>query len=125
MSGKVNELRAFRKAALLTARDVVNILKVDFPMIDKTVISKCEHSELYGVCLCRSARDLLYGKYPEAARKAKNAARGRKADRHTNTRRITIRLSDDEKLRLQQRLDASGKTARDILLAALLEEPAE
>lgn len=125
MSGKVNELTVFRKAALLKAIDVVNILKPEFPMIDKTVISKCEHTELYGVCLCRSARDMLYGKYPEAARRARIAARGRKADRHRNTRRITIRLSEDELLRLQQHIDANGETARDILLAALTEEASE
>ena len=37
---KAKELRAFRLAARLTAQEIVDALKEDFPKIDKTIISK-------------------------------------------------------------------------------------
>ena len=110
-----SELSLFRCAAGLTALEVVRLLKPHFPLIDKTVISKAEHGDLYGVELNRKAWEILKEAYPVACNKAKNKAQKRKADRHKKTRRLSVRLSEDRFLELQQRMQAEGLTAQEFL----------
>ena len=110
-----SELSLFRCAAGLTALEVVRLLKPHFPLIDKTVISKAEHGDLYGVELNRKAWETLKEAYPVACNKAKNKAQKRKADRHKKTRRLSVRLSEERFLELQQQMQAEGLTAQEFL----------
>lgn len=110
-----SELSLFRCAAGLTALEVVRLLKPHFPLIDKTVISKAEHGDLYGVELNRKAWKILQEAYPIAYNKAKNKAQKRKADRHKKTRRLSVRLSEEQFSVLQQRMQADGLTAQEFL----------
>ena len=110
-----SELSLFRCAAGLTALEVVGLLKPHFPLIDKTVISKAEHGDLYGVELNRKAWEILKEAYPVAYNKAKNKAQKRKADRHKKTRRLSVRLSEDRFSVLQQQMQAEGLTAQEFL----------
>lgn len=110
-----SELSIFRCAAGLTALEVVRLLKPHFPLIDKTVISKAEHGDLYGVELNHKAWEILKEVYPIAYNKAKNKAQKRKADRHKKTRRLSVRLSEDRFLQLQQQMQAEGLTAQEFL----------
>ena len=108
-----NELRILRMAAGISAKEIAAVLKPVFPRIDKTVISKCENADGYGVMLVPGAMRILRAKYPDAARAAAIAVRGRKADRHKKRRNITVRLSDEEYAVLQQRLKSKGQTAQE------------
>lgn len=110
-----SELSLFRCAAGLTALEVVRLLKPHFPLIDKTVISKAEHGDLYGVELNPKAWKILKEAYPVACNKAKNKAQKRKADRHKKTRRLSVRLSEERFLELQQQMQAEGLTAQEFL----------
>lgn len=116
---KSNELTIFRQLSGLTVRQILGMLKPSFPGIDKTLISKCEHSGIYGIELSGEARSMIYRACPEAANKAKTALRGRKADRHKNTRRVSIRLTEDEFSLLQQHLKSKGMTAQEYFSAFL------
>ena len=110
-----SELSLFRCAAGLTALEVVRLLKPHFPLIDKTVISKAEHGDLYGVELNRKAWETLKEAYPIAYSKAKSKAQKRKADRHKKTRRLSVRLPEERFLQLQQQMQAEGLTAQEFL----------
>lgn len=108
------ELTVFRMLAGLTMKDAAQELKAQFPGIDKHLICKCE-SPQYGICLSGAASRALKSKHPEAARNAAAVVRKRKADRHKKTRRVSVRLTDEEFSRLQQHLKDAGVTAQDAL----------
>ena len=108
-----NELRILRMAAGASATDIAGLLRQSFPKIDKTVISKCENADSYGVALTSGAMRILRAKYPDAAKTASIAVRGRKADRHKKRRNITVRLSEEEYAVLQQHLKSTGQTAQE------------
>ena len=108
------ELTVFRMLAGLTMKNAAQELKAQFPGMDKHLICKCE-SPQYGVCISGAAARVLNENHPAAAKKAAIAARKRKADRHKNTRRVSVRLSDEEFSRLQQHLTHAGVTAQDAL----------
>ena len=109
------ELTVFRMLAGLTMKDAAQELKAQFPGVDKQLVCKCE-SQQYGICLSGAAARVLRENHPDAAKKAAAVARKRKADRHKNTRRVSVRLTDDEFSRLQQHLKDAGVTAQDALM---------
>lgn len=117
-----SKLTLFRMEAGLTAMDVVRFLKDKAPLIDKTVISKAEHPDLYGVELSNALWSVLRRGYPEAFKKAKRQRQGRNSDRHKQTRRISARLPEVQISMLQQRLKGSGRTVQEFLAAAVDEE---
>ena len=108
------ELRAFRLVAGLTAQEIVDALKDDFPKIDKTIISKCE-SKAYGVELSSAAERVLLGKYCDRLAAVNLGFGRRKKERRKKTRRVSVRLADEEFSRLQQHLKDAGVTAQDAL----------
>ena len=108
------ELTVFRMLAGLTMKDAAQELKAQFPGIDKHLVCKCENPQ-YGICLSDAAARALKEKHPDAAKKAAISARKRKADRHKNTRRVSVRLTDEEFSRWQQHLKDAGVTAQDTL----------
>ena len=112
---KKSKLTRFRMEAGLTAAQVVAILKDEAPMIDKTVISKAEHPEMYGVELSPRLWGVLKKKHPDAHRRTESALRGRKADRHKQTGRLSVRLSEAQKTRLQLHLSGKGSTVQEFL----------
>ena len=108
------ELTLFRMLDGLTMKDAAQELKAQFPGIDKHLVCKCENPQ-YGICLSGAAARVLKENHPDAAKKAAIAVRKRKADRHKNTRRVSVRLTDEEFSRLQQHLKDAGVTAQDAL----------
>lgn len=108
------ELTVFRMHAGLTMKNAAQELKAQFPGIDRHLVCKCENPQ-YGICLSGAAARVLKDNHPDAAKKAAAAARKRKADRHKNTRRVSVRLTDEEFSRLQQHLKDAGVTAQDTL----------
>lgn len=87
------ELRKLRLDRKIPAKDMVEIIQQFHPKFDKTVLSKCEHGEEYGVRIRRDALNALYEKFaPDLLAAAKKERGGR----HRLTKRIACRLKDDE-----------------------------
>ena len=99
----MNELREIRRAAMLTAEDVVNILREKYPKIDKTCISKAERGE-YGIELSRAAMRYL---------RANICGIPQRKEKRVKCHCVSVRLTDEQYARLQQHLERSGQTAQD------------
>lgn len=111
-----NELRALRIDLGLPARDMVAIVQEIYPKYDKTMQSKCERGEEYGVAIQADAMKALYAKFAPNGTKASR----RKKDRHRLTGRITCRLKDADMEALQQRMKADGYATAQELMTALV-----
>lgn len=94
---KTNPLRDLRISKKIPAKEIIELVRAKYPKYDKTLQSKCERGEEYGVELRKDAMDALYEAYaPEELEKLKKKRRGG----HRLTCRITCRLEDDEYNRL-------------------------
>ena len=83
------ELRELRLSKQIPAKDMVAVVQAIYPKYDKTVQSKCENGDAYGVSLRPDAMAALYAHF------APELAEGRKAvkkDAHRLTCRISARL---------------------------------
>lgn len=109
------ELRELRLAKQIPAKEMVAVVQELYPKYDKTVQSKCENGEAYGVSLRPDAMAALYARFaPElaAARKAP------KKDNRRLTCRISARLETADYEVLQQLIEADGyATTQDWLTA--------
>lgn len=76
-----NELRSLRIELGLPARDMVAVVQGLYPKYDKTMQSKCENGDDYGISLRPDAMKALYEKFAPGGTKASR----RKKDRHRLT----------------------------------------
>ena len=67
------ELRELRLSKQIPAKDMVAVVQAIYPKYDKTVQSKCENGEAYGVSLRPDAMAALYG----AGREPQDGQKGR------------------------------------------------
>lgn len=98
-----------------SAQAVVDVLRAKFPGFDKTLQSKLEHPDRYGIQLTPEAKkwfaDMTCGE----------AGNGRSRRAAKRPKRITLRLSDAEYIQLQLIATATGASgAADAAKAALL-----
>lgn len=100
-----DELRELRLSKSIPAKDMVDIVRTLYPKYDKTMQSKCENGETYGVELRQDAMDALYTKF---APEIKETAQRRRKDRHRLTCRISARLENELFQVLQKRMEADG-----------------
>lgn len=109
------ELRELRLAKQIPAKEMVAVVQQLYPKYDKTVQSKCENGEVYGVSLRPDAMAALYAHFaPELAQTHKAA----KKDKHRLTCRISARLETADYEALQRRIEAEGyATTQDWLTA--------
>ena len=99
------ELRSLRLDKQLPAKDMVAVVRALYPKYDKTVQSKCENGEVYGVDLHPDALEALYKAFaPERLEPPRRTRHGR----HRLTRQISCRLADEDYAALQQLIKASG-----------------
>lgn len=99
------ELRELRVTKQIPAKDMVAVVQALYPKYDKTVQSKCENGEAYGVTIRPDAMKALYERFaPERLEPPKKTRHGQ----HRLTCRITCRLEDDDYAALQQLIEASG-----------------
>lgn len=97
------ELRELRLKRQLPAKEMVTVVQDIYPKYDKTMQSKCERGNEYGIQLRKDAMEALYARFdPERLTKKK------KGDGHKYTYRISCRLPDDEYTELQQLIKADG-----------------
>ena len=111
------ELRELRLSKQIPAKDMVAVVQAIYPKYDKTVQSKCENGDAYGVSLRPDAMAALYAHF------APELAEGRKAvkkDAHRLTCRISARLETADYEALQRRMEADGYSTAQELLADLV-----
>lgn len=112
-----DELRALRLAKNIPGKDMVDIVKPLYPKFDKTILSKCENGDAYGVDLRKDAMNALYKHYdPEGRLKPK------KKDAHRLSCRISCRLETVLYNKLVQLLkDSPHNTMQELLTAVITE----
>lgn len=108
-----DELKSLRISRGIPGKDMVAVVQELYPKFDKTVLSKCENGDAYGVTIREDARVRLYERFaPELA----EAERGRKKDTHRLTHAVKARLTDEAFERLQRVMEACGyATAQDLI----------
>lgn len=123
----VNELRQIRIDNHLPAKEMVEVVKQLFPKYDKTLQSKCERGDEYGILIQPAALDALRKAYSTTQNQVQSqavdevalkAAMPKKASGHRFTCRISARLPDATWERLQHYAAADGYgTMQDWILA--------
>lgn len=104
---KANPLRELRISKNIPAKEIIDVVKSVYPKYDKTLQSKCERSEEYGVELKHDAFDKLLAEYsPDELEKEKKRRRGG----HRLTCKITCRLEDDVYAALIKNINNDGFT---------------
>lgn len=104
----VNDLQKLRINALASPKEFVADVKTLYPKFDKTLESKCEHGEIYGIQLRPDAMRLLVEKW------------GKPNDGHKLRRRVSARLTDDVYDTFQIFLEAKGyATVQEFLSSAI------
>lgn len=99
------ELRELRVTKQIPAKDMVAVVQALYPKYDKTVQSKCENGEAYGVTIRPDAMKALYERFaPERLEPPKRTRHGQ----HRLTCRISCRLENEDYEALQQLIAASG-----------------
>lgn len=107
-----NELRALRLSRHIPGKDMLAVVRTIYPKYDKTIQSKCEHGEDYGIQLRPDAMAALVAKFaPDLLTAGKRPSR----DRHRLAHRISCRLPEAEFDLLQQRVRADGHTVQSWL----------
>ena len=103
------DLKGLRTSRNIPAKEMVNVVKALYPKYDKTIQSKCENGNVYGVRLQSDAEDAICEKFaPELKRKKK--------DGHRLTCRISCRLETAEWNALMKNIRADGyNTVQDWL----------
>lgn len=114
MAGDLRELRISKS---IPAKDMVAVVQRLYPKYDKTVQSKCENGEAYGVALRPDAMSALYEKFAPELLSERKAP---KKDTHRLTCRISARLETADYEALQQLIEAEGyATTQDWLTATV------
>ncbi|MCI9038083.1 MAG: hypothetical protein HFF80_10050 [Oscillospiraceae bacterium] len=99
------ELRELRISKQIPAKDMVAVVQKLYPKFDKTVQSKCENGDAYGVSIRPDAMKALYERFaPERLEPPKRTRHGQ----HRLTCRISCRLENEDYEALQQLIAASG-----------------
>lgn len=98
-SGAVNSrLKDYRETVGASPADIVAILKARFVKYDKTLQSKCENTDQYGIEPCKAAFDLLDIHFK----------RTKRATRHRRQKRVMCRLTDDDYAAFKSAIEASS-----------------
>lgn len=113
-----NELRNLRVELGLPAKDIVEIVRAIYPKYDKTMQSKCERGEEYGVILQPDAMSALRKQLDPLGKTVDK----RKKDRHRLTNRIHCRLDDTTYQVLKRKMEADGYATSQELLEDLIRD---
>lgn len=99
-----NPLRDLRLQSGATAKDMVEVVQTLYPKYDKTLQSKCENGDDYGVELKADAMEVLRTAFlPDSVTPVPIKKENRRL-----TCRIYGRLTDDAYERLQQAMETDG-----------------
>lgn len=109
-------LRELRISKQIPAKEMVEVVQMLYPKYDKTVQSKCENGEAYGVSLRPDALAALYAKFAPELLEAQKKSKG---ERHRLTCRVSGRLEDEVYAALQQHMEADGYTTTQEWVTAM------
>ena len=112
-----SDLRDLRVRKQLPVKDMVEVVRELYPKFDKTVQSKCENGDAYGILLRPDAMDALYRRFAPDILEGRRLAR---RERHRLTCRISARLENADYAALQQHLKADGYATMQDLLTDLV-----
>ena len=112
-----NDLRDLRVQKQLPVKDMVEVVRELYPKFDKTVQSKCENGDAYGILLRSDAMDALYKRFAPDILEGRRLAR---RERHRLTCRISARLENEDYAALQRHLKADGYATMQDLLTDLV-----
>lgn len=99
------ELRDLRLSRQIPAKDMVQVVQAIYPKYDKTMQSKCERGEEYGVQIRDEAMKALLARFaPDMLAESKKP----RDDGHRLTCRISCRLESDEYATLLKYVNADG-----------------
>ena len=112
-----NDLRDLRVRKQLPVKDMVEVVRELYPKFDKTVQSKCENGDAYGILLRPDAMDAVYRRFAPDILEGRRLAR---RERHRLTCRISARLENADYAALQQHLKADGYATMQDLLTDLV-----
>lgn len=111
------ELRELRLSKQIPAKDMVAVVQSLYPKYDKTVQSKCENGEAYGVDIRPDAMTALYERFaPERLEPPRKTRHGQ----HRLTCRISARLETADYEALQQLILAAGYATTQDWLSAIV-----
>ena len=91
------DVKKYRMNQGLSTKDVVNIIKAQYPKYSKITHCMVENPEKYGVKLVPEAEDLLTAKSP------------RKGDRHRNRYRLSCRVTKSRYEAVKQAIEEDGR----------------
>ena len=118
-----NELRMLCvrcKSRGIERAEIVEFIRRYHPKFDKTMLSRCEQSDVYGEQISREVMDALYAKFaPEMLPQVK----WRRQGRHKLPKSIYCRLSDSDHERLLAHIELDGdfETVQDWMTAQVRE----
>lgn len=108
----------YRDKAGVTANDVVEVLRPEFPKFFKGTLSMADHPEKYGICLLPAAEKMLverFGYFPGLISRPKK----RKPNRRKPCR-MTVWLTPELNSRIRRLMKLTGySTAQEFLFHAL------
>lgn len=113
------ELRELRVSKQIPAKDMVAVVQELYPKYDKTVQSKCENGDAYGVTIRADALTALYAKFAPELLEARKAP---KKEQHRLTCRISGRLENEEYEALQHNMAADGYGTFQDWITAMVHE---
>lgn len=93
-----SRLKEYREAHGATPADIIAIIQTKFPKYDKTLQSKCENTDKYGIEPCKEAFDLLDTHFK----------RTKRATRHRRQKRVMCRLSDEDYVAFKAAIEESS-----------------
>ena len=109
------DLKHLRISKGIPAKKMVAVVKAIYPKYDKTIQSKCENGNVYGVRLQVDAEDAICKEFaPEIKRKKK--------DNHRLTYRISCRLETAEWNALMKNIKADGYSTVQDWLARVVKQ---
>ncbi len=113
----VNSLRALRITKQIPVSEIVKKVNVIYPGYDKYLQSKCEHSQYYGVEICKDAMELLVQAYaPEDKKKQK------KKDNRTFPCRLSVRVSTQDYESVKKLMEIEGFSTMQDWLYSLIKK---
>lgn len=100
-------LKEIRESGCIVQKDIVTLIKSEYPGYDKALNSKCENPERYGVGLTPGAMQLVIENYAPGLLHSETKPAKRR-DNHRLTRRIHCRLTDEDYDRLMEHIHGEG-----------------
>ncbi len=110
------QVKTFREEHGISQRDAVNVIREQYPGMDKHLLSKVENPEKYGVRLVNGAEQALEDAF------ATTAVKPRKPDKRRKPKRVQCRMSERLYNRLQQALNKAGYDTMQDGLEAIINE---